>query len=545
MNITSLTVENFKCYKEATTAEFAPITLIYGENGGGKSTLIQALQTAQTLLQDSSEKSLAQHARRTPLKDQPSSIHLQHGDELEYTIQYDAKKARFLPVAGKSIGAFLNSIFALIEQDLPKLREDFEKNYEHNLMVLSIVANANEKIEASKKNFNHFFNILSKCLPFGRDAEHGYGDSFGDPLILGGVKPDSYYRFGDGEASKFLESEDINKINASALSEMNFIRGTLIEGNFKEYTLKKSDFLPRIFGMRYEETASPIPFFTSVYLCSSKVQVAISGTRWDEQYSNIAEDSLNFHAQISPLYTIMDFAFIKEIAGPKVKTSDLDTFQLINIASDNKFHQDFKTMLNRSCESIVFMDQPRGYQSLLAMPLNAKLKRNLDPLLRDLFPDVSFDIRADGGQRDIFIYDDILGAEVPAVECGFGYSQILPILLALADSDNEVVCISEPESHIHPRLQAGIGSLFLDVYRKSGKQIIAETHSEHIVLRIQRLIRCGEMKPEEVSVLYVSKTPEGSTIKRLHLDEKGRFIDAWPQGFFAERDEEFFGGKPA
>ncbi len=281
-----------------------------------------------------------------------------------------------------------------------------------------------------------------------------------------------------------------------------------------------------------------------------KLQIKLNGY-WDLQgggRNTLGEliNSLRFSLRSAPTEeNTVNYKFIEQIDSTTEYLNKLATVYSLNNSIINKYPLEFKTTLQEYCNRLIFVDQPRGHQNLLTTPLNARLKRNLDPLLRDLFPDVSFYIQAEGEQTDIFIYDDILGAEVPAVECGFGYSQILPILLALADSDNEVVCISEPESHIHPRLQAGIGSLFLDVYRKSGKQIIAETHSEHIVLRIQRLIRCGEMTPDEVSVLYVSKTPEGSTIKRLHLDEKGRFIDAWPKGFFAERDDELFGGKPA
>ena len=66
-------------------------------------------------------------------------------------------------------------------------------------------------------------------------------------------------------------------------------------------------------------------------------------------------------------------------------------------------------------------------------------------------------------------------------------------------------------------------------------QFIVETHSEHLILRLQRLIRKKQIKPEDVSVIYVSRGPEGAKAERLHLDEDGDFIDEWPNGFFLER----------
>ena len=64
---------------------------------------------------------------------------------------------------------------------------------------------------------------------------------------------------------------------------------------------------------------------------------------------------------------------------------------------------------------------------------------------------------------------------------------------------------------------------------------LIETHSEHLVLRIQKLVREDKLRPEDVAVLFVSRGAEGSTIKRLALDEDGDFVDEWPGGFFPER----------
>jgi predicted ATPase len=73
-------------------------------------------------------------------------------------------------------------------------------------------------------------------------------------------------------------------------------------------------------------------------------------------------------------------------------------------------------------------------------------------------------------------------------------------------------------------------------------QIIAETHSEYLLLRLQRRIREGLIKNTDVSVLYVDTLPDGtSTVQHLRLDEDGSLIDEWPGGFFEERYNEMFG----
>ena len=74
---------------------------------------------------------------------------------------------------------------------------------------------------------------------------------------------------------------------------------------------------------------------------------------------------------------------------------------------------------------------------------------------------------------------------------------------------------------------------------ENGKQWIVETHSELLILRLQRRIREGALKHTDISVIYVdpgatNEGEAGSLIKVLRLDEEGNFIDDWPHGFFEE-----------
>lgn len=130
---------------------------------------------------------------------------------------------------------------------------------------------------------------------------------------------------------------------------------------------------------------------------------------------------------------------------------------------------------------------------------------------------------------------------VTLADVGTGVSQVLPIVVESLASENTAILIEQPELHIHPRLQAELGSLFAESVSKRNNQIIAETHSEHLILRIQKLIRTKKLKPEDVSVLYVSRCHDGSNVKRLRIDDDGEFLDLWPDGFFPERMKEVLG----
>jgi len=145
---------------------------------------------------------------------------------------------------------------------------------------------------------------------------------------------------------------------------------------------------------------------------------------------------------------------------------------------------------------------------------------------------------------DVFsirLVDKYTDVNVSLLDVGFGISQILPVIVQSMFSHNKTVLIEQPEIHIHPRLQAQLGSLIAECIKLPFEnQFIIETHSEHLMLRLQKLIRQGELKPEHISVIYVDRSTDGSKCLQLRLDEDGDFIDAWPDGFFEEDFNEIF-----
>ena len=141
----------------------------------------------------------------------------------------------------------------------------------------------------------------------------------------------------------------------------------------------------------------------------------------------------------------------------------------------------------------------------------------------------------------ITLYDKRTDTWVTLADVGYGISQLLPVVIeGIASHEGSIICVEEPETNLHPRLQAKIPDLMIDTVadkRGGNKQWIVETHSELLILRLQRRIREGKIKPEDISVLYVDpndESTEGSAIIHLRMDENGDFIDEWPQGFFDE-----------
>ena len=146
----------------------------------------------------------------------------------------------------------------------------------------------------------------------------------------------------------------------------------------------------------------------------------------------------------------------------------------------------------------------------------------------------------------LVLIDTTTETAVTLADVGFGINQILPIIVEGTDfftgRGDRVLCVEQPEIHLHPRLQAHLADLMIGtISGRSEKQWVVETHSELLVLRMQRRIREGKLSPADISVLYVeADAPHmgGSAIRQLRLDENGDFIDHWPSGFFEEGFDE-------
>ena len=159
-------------------------------------------------------------------------------------------------------------------------------------------------------------------------------------------------------------------------------------------------------------------------------------------------------------------------------------------------------------------------------------------------------------RTEIALRDFEKGILVAPGDVGVGISQMVPVIVAGLRKQGGVLAIEQPELHVHPAIQVGMGDLFIHAAASdpdslaAGKNLIIETHSEHIMLRLLRRVREqteGELPPgtlgltpDDLSVIYVESDVDGVSFRPLRVASDGDFVDRWPQGFFEERAEELF-----
>lgn len=124
--------------------------------------------------------------------------------------------------------------------------------------------------------------------------------------------------------------------------------------------------------------------------------------------------------------------------------------------------------------------------------------------------------------------------EVLITDMGIGVSQVLPVLvLCYYVPEGATIILEQPELHLHPSVQAGLADVFIDVIKNRNIQILLESHSEHLLRRLQRRIAEEVFSPEETALYFCEMSDGESKLTPLNLNLFGE-IDNWPDDFFGD-----------
>jgi hypothetical protein len=143
------------------------------------------------------------------------------------------------------------------------------------------------------------------------------------------------------------------------------------------------------------------------------------------------------------------------------------------------------------------------------------------------------------------------GVEVAPSDIGVGVAQVLPVVIGSIAPGYSVLAVEQPELHVHPAVQTRLADVLArQVVETQDRLLLLETHSEHLMLRLLRRVRehqegesepgAPEIKPEDLSVLYLSNEGGSVKITELPVTPDGDFSRPWPKGFFEERSAELF-----
>lgn len=127
------------------------------------------------------------------------------------------------------------------------------------------------------------------------------------------------------------------------------------------------------------------------------------------------------------------------------------------------------------------------------------------------------------------------GTEALITDVGFGVSQILPVIvLCFYVPEGSTVILEQPEIHLHPAVQSALADVIIDAHKKRGIQVIVESHSEHLLRRMQRRVAEEKLATDEIALYFCEVGASGSHLTPLDMNLFGQ-ITNWPDEFFGDQ----------
>ena len=529
----SLELENFKAFGERARIPFAPITLIFGENSAGKSTILQALNLLKQTRESRETSALLLPRAENGIVDL--------GSFQEMLFDHDMNRKLSIRIATMIDRQLeIEFVFSRPSLDEEVLLDQIKVYHGEPAICIARFQPSGKTVEPE----DFFWRASFFYHPFIHDSR-----SF-TPSKITAVKCiwiTEKIEYWESEFKWCIENRDeiISwfKEEKSELEDMIKSEKETEDNNEQKKTNDDSQEIEKKLQMELESLVANIEFFSSKFDLKSYIS-----KRHKEEMNTI----LGVQGFL-PIGTISRAGYTSVATILRRKTDEI-TFDVgeVTIAAGRALEGALEALFpmgpfRRPPERwYIFTGtspQDVGYRGDLLPDLlfrDSKLVKRANKWLKQLeigYKLVVKPVGTDSGDLfEVRLIDtrrkEPVNVALPDV--GFGISQLLPFVVQSLVSEERIISIEQPEVHVHPKLQADLGDLLAEAITR-GNQFIIETHSEHLILRLQRLVREKEIKPEDVSVIYVSRGPEGAKSQRLRIDEEGDFIDEWPDGFFPER----------
>lgn len=544
MKITAITIENFKGISEPVRVELKPITLLFGANSVGKSTIVQALHYVREILE----------------RNNVDADRCLGADE------------------SLDLGGFRNLVH---NHDLNKsirIRIEMSMNYYEfpDYMVLN-------EGPASTHGISERHHSFEEISLFWVELEIAMGRSYDRPYV-------SSYSVGFHD----MPFAQIVCEDTGSDARINFM--DILHPNIREaggFSGQRTDVLRELFNEIFIEDESTTNKFKGLTLDEQKTAVPKWGhaltfpwstyekayERAEEMDEAVEKNSAQHQRALNENKAEFEGYLSQLIVGP----GDL----LLEALKKMRYIGPIRKIPARDYTPPRYSDESRWASGLAAWDLlfkaspklladtsdwlSAKEKLNSGYSIRtynykklDMAGDLYKTLLAKGAkgkaavadlieklpeEKQLLLTDErsklIPKLDVRPQDVGIGISQILPVVVGALDDGTGILMVEQPELHIHPALQTSLGDLFLSQVQNEGKTFIIETHSEHLLLRLMRRMRESHrskddsgsspaVTPQTVGVWYVEQYDSKTVVREMPLNKRGELVKAWPGGFFEE-----------
>lgn len=504
-------IENFKVFEKHQEFKIKPITILTGKNNSGKSSLIQALK----FLSKTFQKNIFSEVELTDAEHNLGDFNnAKNFNNKSNFISFDIDGSRLVYSVNKNLTnvAFLEEIIIIDEGKNPIVRvqpilgdleySEFyiitaESDYK-NLINRYILDNRSDKKLTTKK-----IRILTAFISdLYKNKENVLGITIGGGMPIRDYQSEFFWGINNFIESDFQNNKTNYKIKGDAKKDLTRNlkqKLTLIKAKYTKYnklTNQEEEFL-----INYT-----IEIF--VYMLS-KIKI---------YFERILIDTVKDIFYIGAFRGYPDRLYKSKQSSGFVGEAIFNHFRITKATKNgmgSNFHiEEFVKKWLKEFEigeDYEFISHPiLGYQ-LLIHRNNNKISLN---------------------------------------DLGFGSMQLFSIILFISNIEYKkfhdnfmsgIICIEEPESHLHPKLQSLLADFLIDslqVHKYNLRSLILESHSEYMIRKFQYLVAKGEIKAEDIVIYYFNDQDEvakgAELVKELHIREDGMMDGDFGHGFFDE-----------
>ena len=592
--INKITIQNFKSIKDRVEIDMKPITLLFGPNSAGKSTVVQAIHYLKEVIQydNPDPRKTAVGGDSIDLGGFKNIVHRESGDSADH---YKTKDI----VIGIEIENSENIEPNIFDQEFPQV-EDLLYQAGENPYYLEFTISWDERL---KRPIVKKYEVSIKNEIIGRIEMTGYAagselklenlvNAGGEFNLENPEIPKFNLKYINYEHSDFIWSEKLQKQEKpqSTLEDEN---GDIVENIFELYikdfddilfetknTFLKSSDGDEIPLISLPNAADPETFiegdnsnFTLFYGNQAFPNFKNINTKHNFKNVELSEDDVNKRSSIekalsqifsTPILLLSDFLKTIRYIGPVRSIPERD-FTPEEYSDENNWSNGLaawaylhalvnKNIIDKNND----IDNINSWMQKLGLGYTIKIhsvyKIDEDsPLVYGMDENGNYfedneDLRKAFSKlptvSEAVLVESKNGIDVKPNDVGSGITQVFPIIVSTVADKHSLLAIEQPELHVHPRIQQQIADMLVSNYKNSTIYLI-ETHSEHLLLRILRRVNetfDGETESKEleishkdISLVYVEPGDKGVEMRKMPIDPTTGDLVDYPEGFFGER----------
>lgn len=550
MIVREISFENYKAFKNGTL-ELRPITILLGANSVGKSSIIQLiLMLKQTALLENSKSSLKLHGESTSLGEN-ENIFQNRDTSKGIKIGFEFIDSNLMNLLRNDLfNDFTNRISQPIQYiDHSYMKTILKKRMNVNLdpFLYKRGGGVKKSIFQSKEKFLDLINEIDKLNS--EIKKNKLSDAYyfflRNILYKEENTLDSLEAIFDflNYTRKYIKSEYFSicfEIQNHKFKDENILKLSSLELKLKNSEKK---ILQIWFGI------DKLGFYNNIEIKSDFTQGQILNKKdKDELLSLINQNStiftiFTYTSKYRDLFMgIHDDEYsivtrtILQIISTSIETIRKQFYKgLINHVSPLRAHPKRYYFLDKTNVNAV-LDSFDGNSLTEILLENEVIKRKVNDWLSNF-----------GLKIDVNTIQDVIhklkvnqhNLDLDITDVGFGISQILPIIVqGFLSFNHSLTMIEQPEIHLHPKMQADLADLFIDIIKAeegTKKYLLIETHSEYLLRRLRRRIseKHKGISSKDIAIYFIhpkSSEKDSAIIEEKNVSDSGFF--EWPRDFY-------------